>query len=175
MYSMDDLSTKLNISKQSLYKLIKNNQELSTLINQHSTKEKRKIFYDDEVLDWLSLYYGVDFAREGVSNEVGEGVSQDKKANFPEDTAPTPTSAARIEELEAKLKACEDENQRLREENGALLLTISQLSNSIAQMTTTLKMLPAPRKPILERIKAVFTGKGRQEANNAADPPQSVE
>lgn len=176
MFSMDDLSTRLNISKQSLYKLINNNQELSTLIKEHSTRKKRKIFYDDVVLEWLCHHYGVSLCRqdlkEGVLSGVGEGAFQDENTTIPNDSAPQ-ASATRIKELEAKIEGLETrleeveaDRKRLREENGAYLLTITQMSNTIAQMTNTAfqqyqasaKMLPAPRKPFFKRLKAFFTG-----------------
>lgn len=189
MFSMDELSTRLNISKQSLYKLINNNQELSTLIKQHSTREKRKIFYDDAVLEWLCNHYGVALCpqdlEKGVSSGVGNGAFQDENPTIPNDSAPSP-SATRIKELEAKveglevrLEEVEADRKRLREENGAYLLTITQMSNTIAQMTNTafqqyqasVKALPAPRKPILERIKTIF-GKGKQSPQEAPEQPQ---
>lgn len=184
MFSMDDLSTSLNISKQSIYKLINNNQELSTLMKEHSTRQKRKIFYDNAVFEWLCQHYGI---KPGVSNGVGVGVFQEENETIPDDTAQT--SAARIaeleaqvKELEAKLKSVEDERQRLHQENGALLLTVSQMSNTISQMTNTafqqfqasVKMLPAPRKSVLERIKGVFMGKGKQASQDAPEPPQDA-
>ena len=184
MFSMDDLSTRLTISKQSLYKLINNNQELSTLIKEHSTRQKRKIYYDDVVFEWLCQHYGI---KPGVSNGVAAGAFQDRSEIIPEDAAPT--SAARIaeleaqvKELEAKLKAADDERQRLHQENGALLLTVSQMSNTISQMSNTafqqfqasVKMLPAPRKPILERIKGIFMGKGKQASQDAPEAPQDA-
>ena len=184
MFSMDELSTRLNISKQSLYKLINNNHELSTLIKEHSTRQKRKILYDDVVFEWLCQHYGI---KPGVSNGVVVGVSQEENETIPE--APAATSAARIaeleaqvKELEAKLKSVEDERQRLHQENGALLLTVSQMSNTISQMSNTafqqfqasVKMLPAPPKPILERIKGIFMGKGKQTAQEAPDAPQDA-
>ena len=184
MFSMDELSTRLNISKQSLYKLINNNQELSTLIKEHSTRQKRKIFYDNVVFEWLCQHYGI---KPGVSNGVVEGASQNESDVLPDDTAPAVSVAriaeleAQIKELEAKLKAADDERQRLHQENGALLLTVSQMSNTISQMSNTafqqfqasVKMLPAPRKPLLERIKGIFTGKGKQAAQDAPDAPQN--
>ena len=188
MYTMDDLSRLLNISKQSLYKLIKNNPELSTLINEHSTTVKRKIFYDDVVFNWFQRYYGQD-----VSNVVGVHVYHDENGEITEDTA----RQRRIDELEAQIialqtqieaaearyKACEAEKQRLFEENGALLLTISQMSSTISQMTNTafqqfqasVKMLPAPREPIFKRLKAILWGKSKVESQNAPEPPQNAE
>lgn len=184
MFSMDELSTRLKISKQSLYKLINNNQELSTLIKEHSTRQKRKIFYDNAVFEWLCQHYGI---KPGVSNGVVEGVSQNEGDIRP-DATPAASAAriaeleAQVKELEAKLKAADDERQRLHQENGALLLTVSQMSNTISQMTNTafqqfqasVKMLPAPRKPILERIKGIFMGKGKQTAQEAPDVPQDA-
>ena len=184
MYSMDDLSTKLNISKQSLYKLINNNQELSTLIKEHSTRDKRKIFYDDAVLQWLCQHYGI---KPGVSFGVVGEVFQDESPAFPNDSAP---SAARIKELEAKveglearLKEVEEDRKRLREENGAYLLTITQMSGTIAQMTNTafqqyqasVKALPAPRKPLLKRLKAFFTGDDERQLTTDENAPESPE
>lgn len=187
MFSMDDLSTKLNISKQSLYKLINNNQELSTLIKEHSTRQKRKIFYDDVVFEWLCQHYGLSLSvklKKGVSNEVVEGVFQEENETIPDDTAARIAELeAQVEALEARLKVSEDERQRLREENGALLLTVSQMSNTISQMSNTafqqfqasVKMLPAPRKSLFERIKDVFGGKGKQAPQEASEAPQDAE
>lgn len=87
MFSMDELAGKLNISKQSLYKLIKNNSELSTIVNEHSTKEKRKIFYDETVLNWLMRYY---HSHPGVANGVEQGDFPEESKFAPVNTPPSP-------------------------------------------------------------------------------------
>jgi len=179
MYSMDDLSTKLNISKQSIYKLINKNQELSTLINEHSTREKRKIFYDDAVLNWLSRYYrhnGADETNQGVSNGVVAQNFETASAKIPEHSAQVAELEAKVEELSARLRAYEEENKELRKQNGALILTIQQMTNTaFQQYQASVKMLPAPRKPLLQRLKAVFSGKGRDEAPTDGNTPESQE
>ena len=162
MYSMDDLSTKLNISKQSLYKLINKNQELSTLISEHSTKEKRKILYDDAVLSWLSRYYRHNEANEtnqGVSSGVVGASSENADAKILEYTARITELEAKVSELEARLSEEKEANKQLRQDNGALILTVQQMTNTaFQQYQASVKMISAPPKSFFKRLKAFFTG-----------------
>lgn len=175
MYSMDELSTKLNISKQSLYKLINKNQELSTLINEHSTREKRKILYDDAVLSWLSRYYrhnGADETNQGVSNGVVGEISESANAQILEYTARIATLEAKVSELEARLSEEKEANKQLRQDNGALILTVQQMTNTaFQQYQASVKKLPQPRVSPFKRLKAFFSG---QRVDNTAPTDENA-
>lgn len=60
MFSMRDLSTLVKKSPQSLYSLIKQNKELSSIVEAHSTRTGSRVWYDEAVKDWLCAYYGVE-------------------------------------------------------------------------------------------------------------------
>lgn len=177
MYSMDELSTKLNISKQSLYKLINKNQELSTLISEHSTREKRKILYDDAVLSWLSRYYRHDTPDEtnqGVSNGVVGVISENQNAIILQYTSRITELEKKIGELEAQLNEEKEVNKQLRQDNGALILTVQQMTNTaFQQYQASVKMLPAPRKTFFKRVKAFFTGEEGQQLPTDENAPES--
>lgn len=77
---------------------------------------------------------------------------------------------ARIEEQIARIKALEVENQELRQQNGALILTIQQMTNTaFQQYQASVKMLSAPRKPLLQRIREAFKGKPQEEEKTPTD------
>lgn len=175
MYSMKDLSSIIKITPQSIHSLIKHNQELSSIIKQHTERKGRNVFYDEVVLDWLRAYYGVEAATEEpqaaasgdtenpTANDVAAGVVEPEEEAIPEQTAPDDRDAiiARQEEqitfLKAQVIELTNDKAYLREENARLLLILQE------EKEEKRLLLPAPRKPIGERIRALFGAKKEAE------------
>ena len=179
MYSMKDLSSIIKKTPQSIHSLIKNNQELESIIKQHTERKGRNVFYDDTVLEWLRAYYGIEeTTAEGqpeeasvhtanpTENDVGAGFVEDEEGENPEPTSPDDRDIliAKQEEqiafLQAQVVELSKDKAYLREENARLLLLLQQ------EKDEKKLFLPAPRgpkKPIGERIKALFGAKKEAE------------
>ena len=115
--------------------------------------------YDDEVLERLKL-------RIGVSNGVVEGNSKSKDEESPQPTSPVDVRENneafeavkaelqelknKYEELQARMEQVEAERKQLLEQNGHLLLLLSQ------EKAEKQLLLPPPRKTIGERIRSLF-------------------
>ena len=167
-YTINDISTKCNVSLQSLYSLIKKNKEF---INENSTRKQRKIYYNQTAMDFFTSYYQVDSPSSG--NEEEEQESTIKKSNE-EEGQNAPVKSAREEEgqeslkaeisalkaeidtLKAQLEAKEKERLELLRQNGALILTIQQ-----AQQERML-LLPTPKKSFADKVKSMFKGKAQE-------------
>ena len=54
-YSIKDLSIKVGKTNQTLYSLIKNNQELAAIVQEHTTRQGKFVKYDEVVLEWLQI------------------------------------------------------------------------------------------------------------------------
>jgi hypothetical protein len=171
---MKDLSSIIKKTPQSIHSLIKNNQELESIIKQHTERKGRNVFYDEVVLEWLRAYYGVETATEEpqaaasgdtenpTANDVAAGVVEPEEEAIPEPTAPDDRDAviARQEEqitfLQGQVVELSKDKAYLREENARLLLLLQQ------EKDEKKLFLPAPRgprKPIGERIRGLFGAK----------------
>lgn len=150
MYSMRDLSTILNKSPQALYKLIKQNQSLSTIINENSEKNGRFIKYGEPVLSWLVDYYGISLNQEG-----------EKEA--PEAPVIVP-AVIDVKVYEDKINALESQIQALTASLGDKDKEISYFKEQNAQLLLLLQLekqekallLSAPKKSIKDKIRTLF-------------------
>ena len=173
-YTINDLSSKCEVSKQSIYNHIRNNQDF---INKNSIRKQRKIYYNQEVMDFFLAYYdkaptekpdieksngeevkpketsdiekpiGEEVPNKG-ENSVSESPSVDDRIKALE--SDIDAKDAEIKHLNDLLAAKEEERKELLNQNGALILTIQQLQQE------KLLLLPAPKKPLGERIKSIF-------------------
>lgn len=143
-YNIGDLSTFTGKSKQTLYKLIKQN---TTFFDAHRQKEQQSVFFDDSAKEWFLNHYKME-------KDAGE-----KSVQEDENQGGTSSSILqkRIEELEAqvaelteKLKVSEEERRELVKQNSLALLALQQ------EKQEKLLLLPAPKKTITERIKGLF-------------------
>ena len=164
-YTINDISATVKISKPSLYALIKKN---STFISDNSVRRQRKIYYNQAVMDFFISYYSPElpsaigkkeFGAEVPHTEVPEAENSLEKPSYREEE-----QQARIDALQVEIKALqteidtlrkqlddkEEERKELLRQNGALILTISQLQ------TEKQLLLPAPKRSIGERVKSLF-------------------
>lgn len=170
MYSMKELSSIIKRTPQSIHNLIKHNKELESIVKQHTEKKGRNVFYDEAVLEWLRAYYGIEEAAEEpanpTENDVGAGFVEPEEGEIPEPTAPDDKDIliARLEDenahLQAQITELRNDKAYLQEQNARLLVLLQQ------EKTEKQLFLPAPRgprKPLGERIKALFGAKKEAE------------
>ena len=167
-FTIDDLASKCQVTKQSIYNLISKDKDF---IKQNSSKQGRKIKYNQAVLDKFLAYYDKledEEATPEAPQQPTEAPTSVPEAN-PDETTTKPTEATtgpleaqiaalrqEVEELKKQLAAKEAERMELLKQNGALILTLQQ------EKQEKLLLLPAPKKTIGERIRGLF-GKDRQE------------
>lgn len=164
-YSIKDLTSISNTTERAVRNLFKSNKELKELAAEHTITEKRNVFYDSAVYEWFCERYKKSSSEKTEplnENKVVEGILNDEKQNLLEYTAPLYVRQEneaekelkelqiKFDELKTRFEKVENERQELLKQNGNLLLLLSQ------ERALTQKYLPAPRKTIGERLKALF-------------------
>ena len=138
-YTINDIARETKVSTQSLYSLIKKNKEF---INKNSTRKQRKIYYNQEALNFFINYYQPEIAQETAQETIQEEKAEISNKAVEEIEA----LKAEIEDLKRQLSEKEAERKELLQQNGALILTIQQ------QQQEKMLLLPAPKKTLRERI-----------------------
>ena len=164
-YTINEISETVKISKPSLYGLIKKN---SAFIKDNSVRKQRRIYYNDAVMDFFISYYHPEqsadigkkeFLAEITDIKVSEAEKSPLESSYNEEVQQARIDAlqaeinalnAEIDTLRKQLDAKEEERKELLRQNGALILTISQLQQE-KQL-----LLPAPKRSIGERFKDFF-------------------
>lgn len=160
MYDVKTLCQRSNISQQTLYRLIKDNEEFRELVETGRKKRGNSYLYPEEVLQWLLEYYSVsseptetkDTQQEETPVKASESPSEPSETVDREKPLLDKINAleAEIRALEAKLEDKEQERKALFLQNNQLLYLLSQ------EKQEKQALLPAPKKPLLERIKGMF-------------------
>lgn len=161
MYDVKTLCQLSNISQQTFYRLIRENNEFRTLIESNRQKKGSGYKYDRAVLEWLYSFYDIspDTTTEEqpletpleASGSPSNGLEAEQRINSLLEEIESLKS--QIDGLTANLEAKEAERQILFQQNAQLLLLLSQ------EKKEKQALLPPPRKPIGERIKAFFSRK----------------
>lgn len=157
-YSIKDISSKVGKTVQSLYTLIKRNQEF---INQNSKKEGRFIKYNQAVLDWFINYYGVSTA-DATPQDAQEDAQDASKL-----AADASSDEMSLIEAKARIAVLEAENKELRERlakcdaereaaNQNLGMALSALT---LEKQEKMLLLPPPRRSLMAAIKSAFAKK----------------
>lgn len=164
-YTINDLARNCQVSNQSIYNLIKKNKDF---VNENSTRKQRKIYYNQEVMVFFLSYYGQETTESSlVSDHGAEKRSTEGEKSLSGSSSTDEPATSRIKALESEIErkdaeitrlndlltAKEAERKELLTQNGALILTIQQLQQE------KMLLLPAPRKPIGEKIKGLFNRK----------------
>ncbi len=165
MLDVKSLCQKANISQQTFYRLIRENKEFSSLVENNRQKKGNGYKYDTPVLEWLYNYYDREQAEaeqeqatespvEAPASPV-EGLDGEEriKTLLEENTA----LHAQIDDLKQQLEDKEQERRALFAQNAQLILLLGQ------EKQEKQALLPAPRKPIGERIKALFSRKDKEQ------------
>lgn len=143
MYSLKQIAEAINRTPQSIYRLFKSNKELKALLDTHTFKDGRNVYYDDTIFEWFSHYYILNGAEEKanekkplVENEVGGGFEETQAPNIPLDT-PAPSAdfeaiaAAKDETIEALRQQIQGLEQQLAEERANKEREISVLEKQL--------------------------------------------
>ena len=160
-YTIDDLSSKCKVSKQSIYSLIKKNQEF---VKQNSTRKGKKVKYNQEVLNLFLDYYGEDKAEDPNQKDPEEAIEANnapQKAEEPSATVSQDTAAedriraleSEIEALKKELASAKEQNAELIRQNGQVLLLLQE------EKQEKIKLLPAPKQSLVKKIGNFFKNK----------------
>lgn len=163
VYDIEDLSRLSNVSKKTVYEFRKKNEDFfrenSTKVKTDSTKTKPKIMYNQMVLDLLLGQYGqgnndtiITAAVGGTKTKLPSEPQKLKEAppETKEDKSTISELETKIKALEAKIEALEEERREMVNQNGNLLLLLSQ------EKQEKMLLLPAPKKSFGERLKSIF-------------------
>lgn len=174
-FTIKDISSKVKKTEQSLYLLIKKNQDF---IKQNSHKEGRFIKYNQAVMDWFVSYYGAaqddgsqqDSSQQGTTTETAREGRQEASSKQMEDLS--------CQLLQAKIEALEALNAELRDRITFLEKERSDLQAQMGLSLHLLKqekeekekllLLPPPqaqpqRKTFVEKVKGIFGGHSNKE------------
>lgn len=112
-YSMKDLQRIINKTPQSIRQVLKNNDSIKLLLEEHKVETpNKKVFYDDAILNALLEYYGISKKENAVEDVVGGDSDNTETAEKP-DTNPPPSNdidkdtaalQSEIEELKKQLE-----------------------------------------------------------------------
>ena len=166
MYNIKTLCEKSNISQQTFYRLIRENDDFRELVEKNKEKKGNGFRYSEAVLDWLCDYRGIE--AEQPAQKKPE-VTAEKPVEAAETPSEKPVWADREKDLLGQIDTLEREIQRLtaaledkEQERKALFLQNSNLLYLLTQEKTEKQaLLPPPKQPkqpISQRIKAFFSG-----------------
>lgn len=154
-YTIKDISSKVKKSEQSLYTLIKKNQDF---IKQNSHKEGRFVRYNQAVMDWFIDYYGAKQEEQQQEPQEAAQGGRQEASSTPAEDLPVELLKAKIEALEAenaalreRLNDSEEERKELRQQVGMALSALQQ------EKQEKMLFLPSPRKTFAEKVKNIFS------------------
>lgn len=163
MFDIKTLCQRSNISQQTFYRLSKENEEFRDLVVAERKKRGNSFLYPDSVLQWLLEYYAITPDKPDVEEQKPTEEEETPVEAFESPSEPSETVdrekplvdkiaalEAEIKALEAKLEEKEQERKALFIQNGQLLYLLSQ------EKQEKQALLPAPKKPLIERIKEMF-------------------
>ena len=153
-YTINDIKAECQVSLQSLYTLIKKNQ---SLIKENSTRKQRKVYYNQTAMDFFTSYYRSEDTPE-TPQSAEKQAKNEPSADYRIEALEHERDAlqAEIDTLHKQLEAKEAERAELLRQNGALILTISQLQQE------KMLLLPAPKKSFSDKVKSIFKGKPQE-------------
>ena len=163
-YTINQIASRCKVSITSINNLKKKNQDF---INKNSMRRQHKIYYNQAAMDFFLSYYSAD---TDTDKKIPDKIIEIQKGGGQAENPPSETSytdkphESQLDELKAEigalqteigalrkqLEAKESERLELLRQNGALILTISQLQQE-KQL-----LLPAPKRSISERVKGFF-------------------
>lgn len=113
-YTIKDITAIVNRTPQRLYKLMRENKELSGIVaeNSRETGENRAKVYGEPVLQWFISHYNIDY--------------NSKPANESQPETDSESLYRKIGKLKRRIKKLKAENERLSEENHRLLTMLEK-------------------------------------------------
>lgn len=163
MYDIRMLCQRSNISQQTFYRLMKENEEFRELVETNRQKRGNSYHYPETVLEWLTAYYLVsaDTTRGGGATPSPPPSTASTRPFKPAEAVDREKSLLdRINALEGQIEALEAKLDEKEQERKALFVQNNQLLYLLAQEKQEKQaLLPAPKKSFFERIKNVFSKK----------------
>lgn len=169
MFSIKILCEKSNISQQTFYRLVRENEEFRALVESNREKKGNGYRYDTPVLEWLSAYYDkgeeaeptekpveastspVEPLKDTAEENISQGETDALKADLEALQAKYDKLKSRYDKLKADYEALEGERKTLLAYQGNLLYLLTQEKNEKQQL-----LLAPPHKTIGEKIKGLF-------------------
>lgn len=160
-YTIEDLSSKCKVSKQSIYALIKKNQEL---VKKNSTRKGKKVKYNQEVLNFFLDYYGINEAEDPSPEDPERALEAENAPQEAEDPSPISpqdkTAEDKIRALESEIEALKKELASAREQNNELIRQNGQVLLLLQEeKQEKIKLLPAPKQSLVKKIGNFFKNK----------------
>lgn len=123
-FSIAQISVKVNRSKQAIYKLISNNQELGKILPENTIIVGKGKQYSQAVLTWITDYYeSVSISEAGSQDAEQEGADPLEMALLRQELAHI---KEKLEMTEKQLEEVKAEKKEVYQQNGALLLMLAQ-------------------------------------------------
>lgn len=170
MYNIKILCEKANISQQTFYRLLRENDDFRELVEKNKQKKGNGFRYSEAVLDWLRDYRGITPEPE---QQQPAATPTENPVEAAETPAEPPVWADREKELLNQIAALEREMTRLtaalddkEQERKALFLQNANLLMLLTQEKAEKQaLLPPPQQPKLplgQRIRSFFSGSKQQ-------------
>lgn len=167
MYNIKTLCEKANISQQTFYRLIRENDDFRELVEKNKQKKGNGFRYSEAVLDWLRDYRGITPEQqptaaateqpiEATETPSEPPVRPDREKELLEQIA---TLEREINRLTAALDDKEQERKALFLQNANLLMLLTQEK---AEKQALLPPPQPPKLPLGQRIRSFFSGSKQQ-------------
>ena len=126
-FSIAQIASKVKRSKQAIYKLISNNQELGKILPDNTITVGKGKQYSQAVLTWITEYY------ERIADSEGEGQDTEEEARAGADQVEMALLRQEVKHLQEKLEMAEKqleeskaEKTQLHQDYSAVLLLFAQ-------------------------------------------------
>ena len=126
-FSIAQIASKVKRSKQAIYKLISNNQELVEILPDNTITVGKGKQYSQAVLTWITEYY------ERIADSEGESQDAEEEARAGADQVETASLRQEVKHLQEKLEMAEKqleeskaEKTQLHQDYSAVLLLFAQ-------------------------------------------------
>lgn len=126
-FSIAQIASKVKRSKQAIYKLISNNQELGEILPDNTITVGKGKQYSKAVLDWITEYY------ERIADSEGDSQEQEEEARAGADQVEMALLRQEVKHLQEKLEMAERqleeskaEKTQLHQDYSAVLLLFAQ-------------------------------------------------
>lgn len=178
MYNIKTLCEKANISQQTFYRLIRENDDFRELVEKNKQKKGNGFRYSEAVLDWLRDYRGITPEQQPTAAATENPVEAAETPSEP------PVRPDREKELLEQIAALEREITRLtaalddkEQERKALFLQNANLLMLLTQEKAEKQaLLPPPQQPKLplgQRIRSFFGSKQQPQQPSHQEQPDS--
>lgn len=142
-YTIEDVATVCKKTRQSIYNLSKKN---SQFIDDNSITYQRRRRYNQAAMKFFTEYYGA-VTPEAASSEA---TVNDEATQATSTQSEVTALQEEINRLNKVLEEKEAERKELFQQNNTLLLILQQ------EKQEKMLLLPAPRKPLGQRVKEFF-------------------